>query len=79
MLNVCMFLPVGLFLKFGFQNLTWKKEFMIGFVLSVIIELSQLVFKRGLCEVDDVIHNVLGCLIGIMIVVFIKSIRKLFS
>ena len=37
---------------------------MVGAGISVMIELLQLIFKRGLCEVDDVIHNVLGCMVG---------------
>ena len=36
----------------------------MGFVFSSVIELSQLVLKRGLCEFDDVFHNTLGCVIG---------------
>ena len=37
---------------------------MVGFVFSSVIELSQLVLKRGLCEFDDVFHNTLGCAVG---------------
>ena len=64
LLNVCMFFPVGFFLKFGVQNMTWKNVLTAGLVLSVFIELTQFVFRLGLCEIDDVIHNVLGCMLG---------------
>ena len=37
---------------------------MVGFIFSSVIELSQLLLKRGLCEFDDVFHNTLGCVIG---------------
>lgn len=36
----------------------------IGFLLSASIEISQLVFGIGLFEVDDMIGNTIGCLIG---------------
>ena len=63
-LNVVMFIPVGLLLGLGFREMTWKKAIMAGAGLSIFIELLQLIFKRGLCETDDVIHNVLGCMVG---------------
>lgn len=63
-LNVVMFFPVGLLLGLGFKNMTWKSALAIIFGLSVMIELLQLFFKCGLCEVDDVIHNVVGGAIG---------------
>ena len=63
-LNVALFLPIGLLLGCGFRNNTWQKVFATGAGLSVLIELMQLIFKRGLCETDDVIHNVVGCMIG---------------
>ncbi len=66
-LNVIMFVPVGLLLGIGFKDLTWKSMLMVGAVISVSIELLQFVFKKGLCESDDLIHNLLGCLLGFAI------------
>jgi len=63
-LNVALFFPVGLLLGCGYKNMTWRRAMGIGVVLSVSIEILQLIFKRGLCETDDVIHNVAGCMIG---------------
>ena len=37
---------------------------MTALILSVFIELSQFVFNFGWCEVDDVISNTLGAMIG---------------
>lgn len=64
LLNLLLFVPIGLLAGFGFQDLTWKKVAHIGFCFSVLIELLQFTLKKGLCEVDDVIHNVVGCVIG---------------
>lgn len=64
MLNICMFLPVGFFLKCGYRSVTYKKVLLIGFIVSFFIELLQFTFSKGLCEVDDVIHNSLGCMVG---------------
>ena len=64
LLNICMFLPVGFFLKCGYWSVTYKKVFLIGFIVSFFVELLQFTFSKGLCEVDDVIHNSLGCMVG---------------
>ena len=63
-LNVLLFVPVGFLAGCGLQGMTFKKVLFLGGGLSVFIELLQFVFKKGFCETDDVIHNVLGCIIG---------------
>ena len=63
-LNVVLFVPLGFLLGCGFMGMTWKRALLIGCGLSVAIELLQLVFQKGFCETDDVIHNMAGCLIG---------------
>lgn len=65
-LNFILFIPVGLLLGFGFKKITWKKVLLIGLGISFSIEFLQFIFKRGLCEVDDLIHNLIGCVIGIL-------------
>ena len=44
----------------GQANLNWKGAMFVGLLLSTAIEVSQFVFCKGLCEVDDMIHNVGG-------------------
>ena len=63
-LNVILFMPIGFLAGCGLRGMTFKKVLLLGGGLSVIIELLQLIFKKGFCETDDVIHNVLGCIIG---------------
>ena len=36
--------------------------FFIGILISAVIEVSQLVFMRGLFEWDDMIHNRIDCI-----------------
>jgi len=63
-LNFLFFLPVGLLLGCAFRSMTWWKVMMIGFCVSASIEIMQYVHNRGFAEVDDVMHNTLGCLVG---------------
>ena len=63
-LNVLLFVPIGFLAGCGLERMTFKKVLFLGGGLSVVIELLQFIFKKGFCETDDVIHNVLGCMIG---------------
>lgn len=76
-LNVALFVPVGFLLGCGFRKMTWQKTLAIGFILSIFIEILQLIYRRGLCEIDDVIHNVAGCMIGFGICNFFSKSAKL--
>ena len=63
-MNVVAFVPVGILLGAGIKGLKCWNALLIGVCLSVSIEVLQFVFKKGFSELDDVMHNTLGCLIG---------------
>ena len=44
----------------------WK-VLLVGSALSLATELTQLFFRLGLFELDDVFDNTLGCLIGLIL------------
>ncbi|MBR3683797.1 MAG: VanZ family protein [Lachnospiraceae bacterium] len=66
--NVLMTIPMGILLP-----LTFKKRFkfldtlLCTFMLSILIEMIQLAFRCGFCQLSDVIMNVLGGFIGYLI------------
>ncbi len=64
LLNVLMFIPIGFFIGGALKKKRILDIFGIGFLLSFFIELTQLITTRGMFNVDDIIHNVLGCIIG---------------
>ena len=67
-LNIVMLLPIGIFLPLAYgKKMDWKIGLLIGISISFSIELLQLVLCRGLFEFDDIIHNSLGFLMGILI------------
>lgn len=83
-LNILLFIPFGFLLPLGvkwFQKF-WK-IYLAGFFLTLVIETSQLILKRGIFELDDLFHNTLGTMIGygcfamlLLIVSFIKREKK---
>jgi glycopeptide antibiotics resistance protein len=62
--NVVVFVPIGLLIAACVKGLKWWYALLTGICLSVSIEVLQFVFKKGFSELDDVMHNSLGCTIG---------------
>ncbi len=65
-MNVVVFIPVGLLLGMVFKGMTWWKALLAGLTISVSIESLQFLFMRGFSEFDDVMHNTIGCLMGFL-------------
>lgn len=68
--NVIMFAPVGVL-----TGHLWKwKGILAAAGLCVGIEILQLVTSRGLCEFDDVFHNMVGAIIGVGIAMICRKL-----
>ncbi len=77
--NVSMFIPVGIIYPLCFKRLdNIGRVTLAGFGLSLFIELTQLLFYERTSDVDDLILNTLGTLIGAAIYFAVKraSARK---
>lgn len=75
--NVIGFLPFGFCLPvISRKNRKMKRVVFAGAVSSACIEFVQLVTKTGVCDVDDVILNTLGTLIGYLLFLLADEIRK---
>lgn len=64
-----MYIPFGLIFPFLFKDKldSWKVfiiTILAGIVISIFTESMQYIFKIGLFEFDDIIHNMLGTVIG---------------
>lgn len=64
--NIVMFFPLGYYLQMHFQK-DWKQIAVKAFIFSLSIELVQLITTRGCFEVDDMLHNVEGAIIGALL------------
>ena len=63
-MNVLVFVPLGLLLGIAFKRMNWRKAFWTCTSISIMIETLQFVFERGFTEFDDLVHNVAGGMIG---------------
>ena len=65
MLNIAMFVPLGFLVPAGIRKMRkfWKTA-LCGLGLTIVIELTQQLTKRGMFEWDDVLNNTIGTMIG---------------
>ncbi|MCM3719054.1 VanZ family protein [Fictibacillus phosphorivorans] len=65
--NILLFMPFGFALLYRFPAFTFWRALIIGFLVSLIIELSQLKIGFRSFDVDDLILNTFGTLIGMIL------------
>ena len=64
-MNVVVFIPIGMILGSLLRiKGSWLVALLIGCSVSITIEVLQFCFMKGFSEMDDVMHNTVGCLIG---------------
>ena len=74
--NVTMFIPVGLAWPFCFKKLdTIGKTVVVGAGFPLLIEITQLPFYDRCSDVDDLILNTTGILIGALLYFGVKRIK----
>ena len=75
--NTAMFVPLGIVWPAVFGKLnTHLKVIAAGFGMSLAIEILQLPFFSRHSDVDDLILNTLGYLLGYGIYLLVKFLRK---
>ncbi|MBQ8662564.1 MAG: VanZ family protein [Eubacterium sp.] len=63
--NVLIFLPFGMLVPFLTKRFkTFWSVALLTFEMSVLVELVQLVTKVGSCDVDDILLNTIGGMLG---------------
>jgi len=62
--NIALLVPVGFLVALMYRNMTWKKSLALGAVAGLCIEVMQTVLRVGIFDIDDVILNALGVVIG---------------
>lgn len=62
--NVVLLMPIGFLIPFACRNMTWKKSFALAVAAGFAIEGMQAVLRVGIFDIDDVILNGLGFILG---------------
>lgn len=75
--NILLFVPFGILYPVAVPG-RWKYfTVLTGMIISVVIETVQLITQRGYCQLDDVVMNTLGSLVGYVIFVIASSISAI--
>ena len=74
--NVFCFIPFGFVIPILARKQNALRMFLLSMAASVLVELLQLVSMLGSCDVDDIILNTLGGLIGYMMFVIGRGIVR---
>ena len=76
--NILLFIPIGLLpmLSKSSKGRAFS-VFIGGLILSLLFEVLQYISGMGVCDIDDIILNTFGVLIGIIIgLIVIRSMKK---
>ncbi len=74
--NIVWFMPFGFLLPMIWKKLRAYNTIPLGFCLSLIIEMSQLLTGKGMFEIDDLVLNTAGCAFGYLIYKIYRDFRK---
>jgi glycopeptide antibiotics resistance protein len=72
--NIALLIPIGFLFPFVYQKMDWKKTIMLSIVSGLSIESTQVILKVGIFDIDDVILNAIGVIIGYWVYTFFPKI-----
>ena len=76
-LNIAMFLPLGVLLPLAVKRFQrWYWMLAAGAGISLVIEGFQHFLNRGQADVDDLICNTLGAMLGYCLVMLFLSLKR---
>lgn len=62
--NIVLLVPIGFLVSFIYPDMTWKKSLALAIAPGLAIEGMQAVLHVGIFDIDDVILNGLGVMVG---------------
>ncbi|MCD4761874.1 VanZ family protein [bacterium] len=77
--NIVVLVPLGFLLAAMYQRLKWNRALLAGLFTGVVLELLQVIFKSGVFDIDDIILNFLGVIIGYLVFIFLVKFYNIFT
>jgi len=75
-MNVVIFMPLGIYSGILFRKWTTGKKIFLFFLISLICEVFQFILGVGASDITDILNNTLGGIIGLLIYKGIEKISK---
>jgi glycopeptide antibiotics resistance protein len=74
--NIVLLMPIGFLVPFIYRNIGWKKSLALGVAAGLAIEGMQALIRVGIFDIDDVILNGTGVMVGYWaFTIFTKKVR----
>lgn len=73
--NMLMFLPYGFFVGYYIRSEKWYIGFILSFITSISIEITQMLIGR-VFDIDDIILNIVGGMLGFYIFIYLNKIKN---
>jgi glycopeptide antibiotics resistance protein len=70
--NIIPFMPIGLLAPLIVRSISWQKALVLGVVTGLTFEVMEVVFRVGIFDVDDVMLNAFGVMVGYGVFVIFK-------
>lgn len=74
--NMVMFVPFGIVYCYYQKNFCIYKAIGLSFLTTFLIEASQFIFKTGVVDIDDLMINTMGSLVGIFLYIVLRKILQ---
>lgn len=74
--NIIPFMPIGLLAPLAFQSISWQKMLVLGVVTGLTFEVMEVLFRVGIFDIDDVILNGLGVMVGFGLLVMLTNVIR---
>src|SRR5713226_2386456 len=71
--NIILFMPLGFLLPLLYRPISWKSVLGIAVAFSLCIETLQLVLRAGIFDVDDILFNTLGVMLGYLVFLLLTN------
>ncbi len=71
--NIILFVPFGFLLPIAYKRInSFVKVFAVGLLSVILIEVFQYITKLGSFDVDDIILNSIGIIVGYVLVLVVN-------
>ncbi|MGL4741270.1 MAG: VanZ family protein [Sarcina sp.] len=76
LMNMIIFIPLGIYIEMLFSRWSTIKKISIIFIVSLICEISQFIMAIGASDITDIINNTLGGIVGLLIMYVLIKLFK---
>jgi len=74
--NIIIFMPFGFFMPMASKSKSFFLTVFFSFSLSFFVEIFQLITRVGIFDVDDMLLNTIGGMLGYIVFILCSALRR---